>query len=174
MNGMNKSVGSILPHKILKLLCKSLNREIRRKIIFYGTMKKGAVHCQKWLQISLEIKVPGLPFQLLNFLLWSLSIPAKVKIFLWRAVHNFLPTRSRLASENIIRSSQCQRCSNFSEDVTHALVSCRSAWKTWKSSFLAEVLTNKRSYDLFTLVREVSWPLNKQEFEIFVTAAWLN
>ncbi|KAL0004760.1 hypothetical protein SO802_012321 [Lithocarpus litseifolius] len=63
--------------------------------------------------------------------IWKLSLPNKIKNFLWRAVHNALPTNSELTRRCIINDPICSFCSSQGEDVLHALWSCPSLSQVW-------------------------------------------
>lgn len=64
--------------------------------------------------------------------LWRLQIPSKVKIFLWRACTNYLPTAEGLLTRKIIGHNFCSRCDKEPELVTHALLTCQDAKKVWR------------------------------------------
>lgn len=66
--------------------------------------------------------------------LWALMVPPKVKLFLWRAAHNILPTKIRLISKGMEVGEECGMCGGGYEDVWHSLVSCDFATKCWQIS----------------------------------------
>ncbi|KAL5772827.1 hypothetical protein ACOSP7_012443 [Xanthoceras sorbifolium] len=59
-------------------------------------------------------------------LLWSLNIPAKVRMFVWRACRNLLPTRSLLAARRVLVGTVCPLCDAAVDSVLHSLWSCLS------------------------------------------------
>ena len=59
--------------------------------------------------------------------IWQLQIPNKVKIHLWRACMNALPTRQCLSRRHLILASLCPVCQADSETVTHDLWACPHA-----------------------------------------------
>lgn len=59
--------------------------------------------------------------------LWNLKLPGKVKIFLWRCLHNAIPCLSVLANRHIGNNSQYPVCSSGAEDIMHALFNCPRA-----------------------------------------------
>jgi hypothetical protein len=61
--------------------------------------------------------------------LWKLSIPAKVKIFGWRALHGLIPCFGILANQHIITNSGCSVCLVGCEDIMHTLFTCMCAKK---------------------------------------------
>ncbi|KAH7572293.1 hypothetical protein JRO89_XS04G0233800 [Xanthoceras sorbifolium] len=58
--------------------------------------------------------------------LWGLNIPAKVRMFVWRACRNLLPTRSLLAARRVPVGAGCPLCNVAVESVLHSLWLCRS------------------------------------------------
>lgn len=69
--------------------------------------------------------------------LWSLPVPHKVHIFLWKLCHNALPTMSNLHQRGIVLSPICSFCRVEGEDVKHALWSCPLLAPVWFSNDLA-------------------------------------
>lgn len=61
--------------------------------------------------------------------IWSNEILEKMKIFMWRAAQNLLPTSDSLWKKKVVMSPVCQRCCCKSEDVFHALIDCKAACK---------------------------------------------
>ena len=66
--------------------------------------------------------------------LWKLSIPSKIKIFAWKALHGCLQCFVTLANKHIpINGVNCPRCLSEAEDIKHALFSCNRAKEIWIS-----------------------------------------
>lgn len=61
--------------------------------------------------------------------LWHLKIPEKIKIFVWRAFHNILPTWKNQAGREVGCSEGCGRCFNDKETTFHALISSNAAMR---------------------------------------------
>ncbi|KAK3204344.1 hypothetical protein Dsin_018390 [Dipteronia sinensis] len=57
--------------------------------------------------------------------LWKLQIPSKIKLFLWKAYNNMLPTCEIFAQRNIPVVSLCPLCKSKNESALHGLWSCR-------------------------------------------------
>ena len=73
----------------------------------------------------------GDPFKSLWKILWRLKLLAKVKIFVWRACVNGLPTRDKVCSRGISSNSECPICGRDSKNVHHALLHCDFANRVW-------------------------------------------
>ncbi|KAL2903860.1 hypothetical protein RDABS01_002570 [Bienertia sinuspersici] len=65
---------------------------------------------------------------------WSLVLPPKVKVFLWRACARALPTKCGLAVRGIGDDVVCHVCGAEKEDIIHALVHCPAARVVWEAS----------------------------------------
>lgn len=60
--------------------------------------------------------------------LWNLRIPNKVRIFIWRACQNLIPTSLNLAKRGIPCNDFCLVCSAESESTVRALVELYIFW----------------------------------------------
>ena len=69
----------------------------------------------------------GDPLKPLWKCLWHLNLPAKIKIFAWRACVNGLPTKEKLCSRGINTSTECSTCTGKMESIHHALLHCEFA-----------------------------------------------
>lgn len=56
--------------------------------------------------------------------LWSLKIPNKIKVFIWRCYHDILPSLNNLGRRGINIQSYCRRCGEGIEPIWHALIAC--------------------------------------------------
>ena len=63
--------------------------------------------------------------------LWLLNLPAKIKVFAWRACVNGLPTMEAIFSRGISQSMACPVCGNDAESVYHALLRCDFSSLVW-------------------------------------------
>lgn len=61
--------------------------------------------------------------------IWSLNMPLKVRMFIWRACSNCVPTRDNLHRRRI--DPQCQICHHRAETVSHILWECPFARNVW-------------------------------------------
>ncbi|MBA0758995.1 hypothetical protein Gotri_021937 [Gossypium trilobum] len=65
--------------------------------------------------------------------LWSLSLPSKIKITVWRALRGFLPTGQTLYNRRIRNNAICARCNADSETFLHV----DRAEKVWEKVVIA-------------------------------------
>ena len=72
--------------------------------------------------------------------IWSLRLPGKIKIFLWRCLHNVIPYFFILANRHIGSISQCPICKAGAEDIKHALFNCMRAKAVWTAIGIERVI----------------------------------
>ena len=78
-----------------------LSRRPRMDEVIWHFDKKGQYSVKSGYQLALKIKNPDKPSCSSKGLhhwnlLWTLQLPEKIKIFMWRASHNLLPTADNL------------------------------------------------------------------------------
>ena len=56
--------------------------------------------------------------------IWHLTIPPKIKNFLWKACNDGLPTKIRLEKSHVFLPQQCVFCSNAGESIGHLCFAC--------------------------------------------------
>ena len=75
---------------------------------------------------------PTPPKKLWKFI-WSMSIPSKVRNFLWRAAKNAIPVKTSLVQRKVLTEETCDQCKMQPENVLHALWSCSCLDEVWMS-----------------------------------------
>lgn len=86
-------------------------------------------------QITQKIKCPSLrsisrtASEMLKALR-TLTLPAKEKNFMWKAIQNLLPTPVNIWHKKIIPDPICQVCKRYVESTSHALLTCKVVKKT--------------------------------------------
>ncbi|KAG6626752.1 hypothetical protein CIPAW_15G073500 [Carya illinoinensis] len=63
--------------------------------------------------------------------IWHLQVPGKVKLFIWRALNDIIPTKGILARKQIVNEGSCPVCTKEVETVLHVLWSCPAATDVW-------------------------------------------
>ncbi|KAA3463879.1 reverse transcriptase [Gossypium australe] len=69
--------------------------------------------------------------------LWCIDLPTKVKINMWKASWNYLPTRVNLHHKKLISDTSCPRCGLETKTMTHLFKECPISVEMW--SYLSEV-----------------------------------
>ncbi|KAL6192120.1 hypothetical protein ACLB2K_038507 [Fragaria x ananassa] len=105
-------------------------------------------------------------------IIWGLSVPNKVKLFLWRACHAFLPCVERLFKRKVCSSDICSRCGGASESVLHSLWACRIAQKVWKCSWLAGVVKLWKFQSFSDLLHRAAMEGTNKELDLFGLICW--
>ncbi|GAA0179181.1 hypothetical protein LIER_42206 [Lithospermum erythrorhizon] len=70
--------------------------------------------------------------------LWSLNLPGKLKHFLWRAVHNNLPTSDNLLRRKLQVDPTCKLCSKEAESAMHVFNECLYTREVCRNLTIAE------------------------------------
>jgi hypothetical protein len=66
-------------------------------------------------------------------LIWKLCVPPKIRIFWWRAVNNFLPTKAELNRRHVEEESFCPTCGAEAKTLHHVAFVCPLAKRFWQS-----------------------------------------
>ncbi|KAA3458792.1 reverse transcriptase [Gossypium australe] len=101
----------------------------------------------KLLQESTLIPSNIIQTDTINFYkkLWSLNMPSKIKITVWRISWNYIPTFSNLKMNRVTTVDRCLRCQQDAEDSIHVFRSCPTTKEVWKLLNFAWVLNNNFS-----------------------------
>jgi ribonuclease HI len=66
--------------------------------------------------------------------LWSLHVPNKVKIFMWRLLRGCLPVRGRLTQRGVSYDNKCPNCASYEENEWHCFFGCVAVQEVWEES----------------------------------------
>ena len=102
--------------------------------------------------------------------LWSLSVPNKVKNFLWRASREAIPVKKNLVARKVIAEDVCDHCHVATEDVHHALWDYQELSAMWEAESMWLFRRTKKFSNFFALVRYVLEE-NKNS-ALFATLVW--
>ena len=86
--------------------------------------------------------------------LWKFKIPYKICMFLWKLLHNGLPTRMELFRRQIIVSPKCVMCDQEDEMLDHLFLKCpfaRALWFTLPQNIRSDAIPSIRQWLLTTL-----------------------
>ncbi|XP_060972579.1 uncharacterized protein LOC133038438 [Cannabis sativa] len=105
--------------------------------------------------------------------LWKLKILLKVKHFVWKMAHSWIPTNSALAHRKIQVEPYCIRCSSGAyENVFHALWGCRVNCDVSKIAGLSGKIKRQGKEDVLAFLMRLSSSLVKEDFEFFLVLSW--
>ncbi|XP_019160490.1 PREDICTED: uncharacterized protein LOC109157064 [Ipomoea nil] len=63
--------------------------------------------------------------------LWKLKAPPRWKTFMWRALHDILPTTKNLLIKRVDIDPTCAMCGIGHEDIVHSLITCDYSTNIW-------------------------------------------
>lgn len=143
----------------------------------FDKKKKGIFTDKSGYQVALKLKFPHLPSYSLTYsswrnLVWNLTVPPKVRIFLWKALQDFLPTQCNLKSRKILDQIWCFRCSVAKEDCFHTLVGFRFAKKVWTLASFSSVLKINQHASFSCFVQSAIESLNRTDVKLLSVVSW--
>jgi hypothetical protein len=103
--------------------------------------------------------------------LWSVKVPRKIKVFMWKACSNILPTCTKLFDRKIVSNYSCSVCGDAPETREHIFMECQAASNAWKA-FPTYSSTLHPGMNFMDWIEEILAKLNHPEIEIFYTTAW--
>ncbi|KAM5559577.1 hypothetical protein ABKV19_020977 [Rosa sericea] len=111
------------------------------KLIWHYT-KEGVYTVKSGYQLAQNLRVRGdgqegsssNHVDLVWQVVWKLKIPEGARVFIWRVLHDILPTAFSLHHRHLLASSVCSRCQGEEETILHALWSCPKAKEVWKTT----------------------------------------
>jgi hypothetical protein len=63
--------------------------------------------------------------------IWAVKVPNPVKLFLWKACHNLIPTKVNLFRRRVVEDKSCPCCKREDESIIHAIWTCPGAQDVW-------------------------------------------
>ncbi|KAL5544814.1 hypothetical protein UlMin_008598 [Ulmus minor] len=57
--------------------------------------------------------------------LWRLRVPSKIRVFIWKTFHNWIPSSVNLAIHGVPSQKQCSICNEADDSTLHALWGCK-------------------------------------------------
>lgn len=66
--------------------------------------------------------------------LWRINVPPKVRIFWWRAMNNFMPTKGELKRRHVEKEDHCEGCGEPGESLYHVALKCTFACQFWRTA----------------------------------------
>jgi hypothetical protein len=153
---------------------------LRNRLIWRGT-KNGIFIVQSAYHLGMERKALQLPGCSGNMddkeewkTCWKLNVPNAVKMYLWRACHNLLPTKANLFRRGVGNSKMCLVCLSKEEMVVHACWDCPAAKDVWGVCNIKLQKSTTGGRDFMQVFKEVSSRCEKDEVELFaVVARWI-
>ena len=104
--------------------------------------------------------------------MWHLNIPAKMRIFAWRACMNALPTMLNLQRRGVNCCETCPSCGKEAESISHTILRCDIAKKVWEYWTECPVVFQPEPFDITDTALLILANGTSQDLEIFFGTAW--
>uniref|UniRef100_A0A803PKZ1 Reverse transcriptase zinc-binding domain-containing protein n=1 Tax=Cannabis sativa TaxID=3483 RepID=A0A803PKZ1_CANSA len=104
--------------------------------------------------------------------MWSLRLPKKLKIFLWRFINEALPTAVNLVHRKFSSSNACSLCQCSWKTSGHAIFRCKRAkavWQQFQYKIHMPNMGNAKGFDIFSYIAAAH---NDFELEQIVCLMW--
>ncbi|KAF4399153.1 hypothetical protein G4B88_023747 [Cannabis sativa] len=105
-------------------------------------------------------------------MLWSMSLPPRMKLFGWRVCHNWLPAKINLAHRGMDVNLSCDLCGHQAETLTHALWGCAKVKTIWKLVPWYHKCAHFKNGSMFDIMVTLKDHLHKSEFEEAIKIMW--
>lgn len=160
-----------------RILRTPLPRNPRQDALIWQFDKHGNYSVKSGHQVAVRLKFPGLPScsdisKTQWRVIWAADIPEKMKIFMWRAAQNMLPTANNLWKKKMVRTPVCQRCCCKSEDAFHALMEYKDARQVWKLTEFHEDIKRMAHQDMLSVLQELAKKRKKKDVEQIIAICW--
>ena len=104
--------------------------------------------------------------------LWHLNLPAKIKIFAWRACMNALPTMQNLRSGGVVVEVSCPFCNHCCESTSHASIHCDLVSNVWSNQTECLIKLLDSIFDISDIALELLNFGIIQDLEVLFFTTW--
>lgn len=104
--------------------------------------------------------------------LWKLNISPKIRIFLWRASLDIIPSPTNLFSHHVPVEESCFLCNFYYASTSHCILFCRLVRNVWKNTIFWNCLKSHIAASFLDCILYVSKVYTKEELELFVILCW--
>ena len=128
-----------------------LSYSSRRDMIFWPSYKDGIYSMKLGYKKLMELEEENEPVAntpSVNELkstwnaIWKLQVSNMVKLLMWRAGSDSLPTKVNLMKRMLLTKATCNQCNEGPKDTFHALWTCPQLSTVWQVLFLDLVTTS--------------------------------
>lgn len=105
-------------------------------------------------------------------LLWSLHLPPKVRIFIWRVYLDATPSLANLWKRKVVPLPHCARCGSGMETTTHSLFWCGKTKKVWGASCFDNFFDNLSGIPTIEVFLCLFSQSSKDELALFCFISW--
>ncbi|KAK6138511.1 hypothetical protein DH2020_027750 [Rehmannia glutinosa] len=170
-------VGQEKARKILRIPLRNFCGEDR---LAWNFSSNGIYSVKSGYQIALQMNNVGRdspshsgePLKIWKWI-WSLNIPPKIQVFLWKVANGILPVKTALSRRRIGLNPMCIRCGLEDETMEHALRDCPWSNFYWRASPLRlDHLANISNASIIDMVMEMAQAGNTEVEETFSMLLW--
>ncbi|KAK2634297.1 hypothetical protein Ddye_029089 [Dipteronia dyeriana] len=105
--------------------------------------------------------------------LWKLYMPLKIKIFIWRACHDWILTLSNLRNRGMSMNRNCLVCNQAEKSTFHALLMCGKAKEVRREWMVMKTMNYKACCNFFDLITDMAKHTNtKENLVLFCIICW--
>lgn len=104
--------------------------------------------------------------------IWKAHVPAKVKVCMWRACSDILPTHSRLQTRRVSLVGNCVLCGLEGESIIHLGRDCSFTRQVLMTSLLHLLLINHNFTNFKEWILSCIHSLTKVKFELLIVLFW--
>nr|POF04761.1 putative ribonuclease h protein [Quercus suber] len=101
--------------------------------------------------------------------IWQVEVPNRIRLLLWRAGTDSLPSRANLLHRKLLTENMCLQCKTGPEDTLHALWTCPQLTTVWQVYF-ADLIEGTNSASSFLDVIQLA----QQDPYRFALFAWMS
>ncbi|KAK3229388.1 hypothetical protein Dsin_001269 [Dipteronia sinensis] len=104
--------------------------------------------------------------------LWKLNIPPKVKIFIWQACLNAIPSKENLWKKKVVSGPCCDRCASHVETSSYALFGYKKARLVWRESRFGNLLANLRTLFMLDVLSLLAGKIAADDLNLVCMISW--
>ncbi|KAL0458971.1 UNVERIFIED_CONTAM: hypothetical protein Slati_0524300 [Sesamum latifolium] len=105
--------------------------------------------------------------------IWNARIPNKIKVFLWRACKEAIPTITNIIRRKCHIEASCGTCGAPSEDSKHVFLQCSHARQSWALANFPWKIINRWGGGLVEWIGNVRKSLEHSDFNLFAVICWM-
>ncbi|KAK2665904.1 hypothetical protein Ddye_004478 [Dipteronia dyeriana] len=104
--------------------------------------------------------------------IWRINLPTKIKVFIWKTCHDWLPTMVSLARRKIHADGLCLLCANSYETTTHVLWGCKKLKKIQSRYGVLRDCSSAKNLDFNDLFSMCVVRLENDELSLLCIVFW--
>ncbi|KAK2637920.1 hypothetical protein Ddye_025715 [Dipteronia dyeriana] len=103
---------------------------------------------------------------------WKLNVPSKIKVFLWKVCHDWIPTNFNLARRRVHIDGLCSFYKISMETTFHALWECNRLKKTRREWLVQVSAIGVDPNNFFDYIFNYFYKISRDQKELFCVVVW--